>query len=72
VRPTVEHSPPNLRHLSNEDRPPIAHRELLEAHPVVPIAEGHALSIGIFSHGDRLSFGLYADPEASRRAQVGS
>jgi hypothetical protein len=39
---------------------------------VVPIAEGHALSIGIFSHGDRPSFGLYAAPEASRRAQVGS
>ena len=37
--------------------------ELLEAHPVVPIAEGHALSIGIFSHGERLGFGLYADPE---------
>jgi diacylglycerol O-acyltransferase / wax synthase len=38
--------------------------ELVEAHPAVPIAEGHALSVGIFSHGDRLSFGLYADPEA--------
>ncbi len=38
--------------------------ELLEAHPVVPIAEGHALSIGIFSHGEQLGFGLYADPEA--------
>jgi diacylglycerol O-acyltransferase / wax synthase len=38
--------------------------ELLEAHPVVPIAEGHVLSIGIFSHGETLSFGLYADPEA--------
>jgi diacylglycerol O-acyltransferase / wax synthase len=37
--------------------------ELLEAHPGVPIAEGHALSIGIFSHGERLGFGLYADPE---------
>ena len=38
--------------------------ELLESHPVVPIAEGHALSIGIFSYCDTLSFGLYADPEA--------
>jgi diacylglycerol O-acyltransferase / wax synthase len=38
--------------------------ELLEAHPVVPIAEGHALSIGIFTYQDRLHFGLYADPEA--------
>jgi WS/DGAT C-terminal domain len=33
-------------------------------HPVVPIAEGHGQLIGIFSHDDRLSFGLYADPEA--------
>jgi WS/DGAT/MGAT family acyltransferase len=38
--------------------------ELIEAHPVVPIAEGHALSIGIFTHMDKLHFGLYADPEA--------
>ena len=38
--------------------------ELVESHPVVPIAEGHALSIGIFSHCERLSFGLYADPDA--------
>ncbi len=26
--------------------------------------EGHALSIGIFSHCERLGFGLYADPDA--------
>ena len=38
--------------------------ELVESHAVVPIAEGHALSIGIFSHCERLSFGLYADPDA--------
>jgi hypothetical protein len=38
--------------------------ELVEAHPVVPIAEGHALSIGVFSHRDHLFFGLYADPDA--------
>ncbi len=38
--------------------------ELIEAHPVVPIAEGHALSVGIFSHRERLHFGLYADPRA--------
>jgi diacylglycerol O-acyltransferase len=38
--------------------------ELLEAHPVVPIAEGHTLSIGLFSYRERLHFGLYADPHA--------
>jgi diacylglycerol O-acyltransferase len=38
--------------------------ELLEAYPAVPISEGHALSIGVFSHRDHLFFGLYADPEA--------
>ncbi len=38
--------------------------ELLEAYPVVPIAEDHALSIGMFSYGDHMHFGLYADPEA--------
>jgi diacylglycerol O-acyltransferase len=38
--------------------------ELLEAFPVVPIAEGHALSIGMFSYRDRLCFGGYADPTA--------
>jgi hypothetical protein len=38
--------------------------ELVEAHPVVPIAQGHALSIGIFSYLERLHFGFYADPHA--------
>ena len=38
--------------------------ELIEAHPVVPIAQGHALSIGIFSYLGRLHFGFYADPRA--------
>jgi WS/DGAT/MGAT family acyltransferase len=38
--------------------------ELREAHPVVPIAEEHALSIGIFSYHGALHFGLYADPDA--------
>ena len=38
--------------------------ELLEAYPVVPIAEGHALSVGVFSHHRHLHFGFYADPEA--------
>ena len=38
--------------------------ELIEAHPVVPIAQGHALSIGIFGYCGRLNFGFYADPQA--------
>ena len=38
--------------------------ELLEAFPVVPIAAGHALSIGMFSYRDSLCFGGYADPTA--------
>jgi hypothetical protein len=38
--------------------------ELLEARPVVPIAEGHALSIGLFSYRERLHFGLYPEPQA--------
>lgn len=37
--------------------------ELIEAHPVVPVAEGHALAIGIFRYRDRLHFGLFADPD---------
>lgn len=36
----------------------------LEAFPVIPLSEGHALSVGIFTLEDRLCFGGYADPEA--------
>jgi diacylglycerol O-acyltransferase / wax synthase len=43
--------------------------ELIEAHPVVPIARRHALSIGIFSYLDRLHFGFYADPHSFRQAR---
>jgi WS/DGAT/MGAT family acyltransferase len=35
-----------------------------EAYPVVPLADGHALSIGMFSYREHIHFGLYADPEA--------
>jgi diacylglycerol O-acyltransferase len=38
--------------------------ELVEAYPVVPLAEDHALSVGMFSYRDELFFGLYADPAA--------
>jgi diacylglycerol O-acyltransferase / wax synthase len=37
---------------------------LVEAYPVVPIADRHALSIGITTVGDAAFFGLYADPES--------
>jgi WS/DGAT/MGAT family acyltransferase len=54
--------------ISNVPGPPVPlymlGAELLEAHPVVPIAEGHALSVGIFTHLEKLHFGLYADPDA--------
>jgi diacylglycerol O-acyltransferase len=36
---------------------------LAEAYPVVPIAERHALSIGVTTLGEGAYFGLYADPE---------
>ena len=38
--------------------------ELSEAYPGRPVAEGHALSIGMFSYRDHMFFGLYSDPEA--------
>jgi diacylglycerol O-acyltransferase / wax synthase len=37
---------------------------LEEIYPVVPIAEEHALSIGMLSYRRHLHFGLYADPDA--------
>ena len=37
--------------------------KLSEAYPVVPIAEEHSLSIGMFSYLDHMFFGLYADPD---------
>ena len=54
--------------VSNVPGPPVPlymlGAELLEAHPVVPIAEGHALAVGIFTYLEQLHFGLYADPDA--------
>jgi diacylglycerol O-acyltransferase len=38
--------------------------ELLEAAPVIPLADRHALSVGIFTYRDQLTFGGYADPAA--------
>jgi WS/DGAT/MGAT family acyltransferase len=37
---------------------------LREAVPVIPLADGHAVSIGIFSYADRITFSVYADPHA--------
>jgi WS/DGAT/MGAT family acyltransferase len=42
----------------------MAGARLEEAYPVVPLAEDHSLSIGIFSYRHWMFFGLYADPEA--------
>jgi hypothetical protein len=46
---------------------------LREAYPVVPISDGHTLSIGFTSVDDRGCFGLYADrdslPDADRLAE---
>ena len=36
---------------------------LREAFPVVPLSDGHALSVGMTTIGDQACFGLYADPE---------
>jgi diacylglycerol O-acyltransferase / wax synthase len=38
--------------------------ELERAYPVVPLADRHALSIGITTIGDRACFGLYCDRES--------
>lgn len=38
--------------------------ELLEAAPVIPLPDRHALSIGIFSYRDQLTISGYADPTA--------
>jgi diacylglycerol O-acyltransferase / wax synthase len=38
--------------------------ELEEAYPVVPIADGHSMSIGVTTIKDRACFGVYADAEA--------
>jgi WS/DGAT/MGAT family acyltransferase len=37
---------------------------VVEAYPVVPIADRHALSIGVTTVGEGAFFGVYADPEA--------
>lgn len=43
---------------------------LEEAYPVVPIAEDHSLSIGMFSYREHVFFGAYADPTALPEAEA--
>jgi diacylglycerol O-acyltransferase / wax synthase len=43
--------------------------ELEEAYPVVPISDGHAVSIGITTIKDRACFGIYADQRTLPDAQ---
>jgi hypothetical protein len=38
--------------------------KLTEAYPVVPIADRHAMSIGMTTVGDTACFGIYTDPES--------
>jgi diacylglycerol O-acyltransferase len=38
--------------------------ECVEVLPAIPLSEGHALSVGVFTLRDRVCFGVYADPEA--------
>jgi diacylglycerol O-acyltransferase / wax synthase len=42
--------------------------ECVEVLPAIPLSEGHALSVGVFSLRDRLCFGVYADPAALPQA----
>jgi WS/DGAT/MGAT family acyltransferase len=44
--------------------------ELKEAYPVVPLADNHALSVGMTTVRDRACFGLYADPGALDDAET--
>jgi hypothetical protein len=44
--------------------------ELRESYPIVPLAEHHALSIGVTSIRDGLFFGLYADRKSLPDADV--
>jgi diacylglycerol O-acyltransferase len=38
--------------------------ELAEVYPIVPLADQHAISIGLTTIGDGAFFGIYADPES--------
>jgi diacylglycerol O-acyltransferase len=42
----------------------LAGARVSSVHPVIPISDGHALSIGVVSYDEKLHFGIYADPTA--------
>ena len=42
---------------------------VLSIHPLIPISEGHSLSVGVLSYGGQLHFGVYADPTALPEAE---
>lgn len=44
--------------------------EIEDAFPVVPIADGHSMSIGVTTIGDRACFGIYADSQALPESDV--
>jgi WS/DGAT/MGAT family acyltransferase len=44
--------------------------ELEEVYPVVPLADEHAISIGLTTIGDGAFFGIYADPESVPDAEL--
>jgi diacylglycerol O-acyltransferase len=44
--------------------------ELEEAYPVVPLADNHALSIGMTTVRERACFGIYADSESLDDVQM--
>jgi WS/DGAT/MGAT family acyltransferase len=41
----------------------VAGARVTSIHPVIPISEGHVLSVGVLSYDGKLHFGAYADPE---------
>lgn len=45
-------------------------RQMLEAHPYVPIAGNVRIAVAIFSYLGRISFGLTADPSAAADLEV--
>jgi WS/DGAT/MGAT family acyltransferase len=44
--------------------------ELEAAHPVVPLSEGHGVSIGMTTVGDDACFGVYGDPDCMPDADI--
>jgi WS/DGAT/MGAT family acyltransferase len=47
----------------------LAGARVSSVHPVIPISDGHALSIGVVSYDESLHFGIYADPTALPEAE---